>query len=124
MIIENNYVYKKLINSSYIRKDALLLAIESIKLLQDYENIKTLRKEKYQLLDLGKERILELNKNLSRLKEKIPKAKLEKEKSKQTVKQMRKKEVKEIKHIEHKPIVSSLDMELENIKHKLDSLKI
>ena len=121
MIIENNYVYKKLINPSYIRKDALLLAIESIKLLQDYENIKTLRKEKYQLLELGKERILELNKNLSRLKEKIPKAKLEKERPKLAAKYIKK---KEIKHIGHKPIVSSLDMELDTIKHKLDSLKI
>ncbi|MBU2634024.1 MAG: hypothetical protein KJ674_02155 [Nanoarchaeota archaeon] len=122
MIIDNKVVYRKVINPSYIRKDTLLIAIESIKLLQDYEKIKSLRKEKYKLLDLGKERVSELNKNLLKLKDSIPKAKIKKPKP---LKKFKKREIHHIEHhIEHRPVVSSLDSELESIKDKLENLKI
>jgi len=124
MIIDNDVVYKRINNKTLIRKDVLNIAIESIKLLQDYERIRSIRREKYQLLLYAREKISELNRHVEELRDKIPKAKIEKEKPLKF--DIKDKELVEQEHrfkIE-RPKTFSLDSELELIKSKLESLNI
>ncbi|MFH1209296.1 MAG: hypothetical protein V1663_00705 [archaeon] len=121
MIIDNEVVYKRVFNYKNIRRNLLNTAIESLRLLQDYERIKSIRKEKYQLFLYAKEKVLELNKQIESLKDKMPKAKIEKEKP---LRFDIKESVEGHKFKIERPKISSLDLELENIKNKLQNLNI
>jgi hypothetical protein len=121
MIIDNEAVYRRVYNYKTVRRDLLNTAIDSVRLLQDYERIKSIRKERTQLFLYAKEKVSELNKQIEALKDNMPKAKIEKERQRLDITPEIREEIK-IK-IE-RPKISSLDHELESIKNKLQNLNI
>jgi len=111
-------VHIRIDNSIDKRKQILESALLTAKLLQEYENLKVIRNEKLKQLSLLKKIIKEIKILFNNLEYKeLPEVKLPKPKES-------KKPSKKIKTIKQEEPKTKLQLELEEIRKKLENLKI
>lgn len=106
-----------------VRKEVLETSKSLLKNLQDYEDFKTLRKERIKIQKVFEENIEELKKLISETKKALPQVEINKTENKNTSKNSKKSTTKQKTKKEKPKEVKMLEEELKGIEDELQNLQ-